>query len=1226
MGEQRRYKVTDDRFGRLAFTLRERAGLTQTEVAQVIGVSERTIQHWESGTAFPGVANLKQLVALFLQRRVFSQGRERDEAEALWAQADESAARRRSLFDADWFDTLLAQPGVSSTPPQVPATATTPPSPAPPRRVDWGEAPDISTFCGREQELTTLTHWVVADRCRVVVLLGIGGMGKTTLAIRVAQLVTPHFVSVCWRSLRDAPTLEALLTECIQSLTGQTPLVAPQSAEQGIAMLLERLREGRCLLVLDNVETILEAGGLAGRYREEHAKYRLLFQRLAETPHQSSVILTSRELLSELEPLEGAHRPVRALRLGGLERTASLELLKDNVLFGPPEAWDRFAQHYAGNPLALKIAAATVRDLFGGDLTAYLSDIAMTLVSLHELLTNQFERLTAIERGLLTWLAVEREGATIEQLVADIYPPISRKDVLVALKSLRQRSLIERSEPGVAFTLLSVVMEYVSDLLVTQMVEEIAHGAFGLLSRYALMKAHSADYIRDSQQRMLLQPALALLQTRFGDQKRLAAHLRGMLERLRAVAHPDQGYAGGNLVNLLVALQGHLRGENCGDLVVRQAYVIGVEAQDASFVNADVSEARFTEPLAAIASMALSPDGRYLAVGSFSGQIRLWQVADGRPLWSASGHPHTTFALAFNAEGTRLISGGDQGTLRLWDSATGRCLLTVQTEHGWIYSLAISPDGSTLVSSGDEGVVRVWRLADGTSDHILHGHRARVWSLTFSPNGALLITSGSDGTVRIWDTQTWSCLRVLAHGTENVTVKSTVHPAGLVIASCGEEDGLIKLWGVHSGDCLAVAPRHTPGPASIALNPAGTLLVTGSSTGMLEMWGVGGAAELTYQKMVHGHRKFVNTVAFAEHDLLASASYGGRVRLWDARGGKLLKTFQGHSRLVSALDFHPSSDRLAVGDSNGVVQLWDAQSGQCLRSSQGHSGPVWGIAVSSDGALFATGGDDRQLCLWDGQSGERLTAVRAHTAAVQALAFSPTEKLMVSGGGDREIRLWRIEELNAPPASTTLAVGPDWVTALAFAPDGRSVASGHINGEIRIWDIARGICLQKVQRAGSITSLRFNRDGRTLVGSGNETLGWWEVASGQCIKEVAPEELPGRAVLTALGEEAAVRVISGVDDTMQLWRITEQGEPQFRASIPERTTWAWGVALSWDQHLLALSADEGSVALYDCSSGAILHRLVNDRPYERMRIDGATGLNDEQRAALQALGATDDYT
>ena len=137
-------------------------------------------------------------------------------------------------------------------------------------RLDWGDALSVPRFYGREAELNLLTEWMVEERCRVVSLVGLGGIGKSTLAVNQMHQVADDFEVVIWRSLRDAPTCEALIDDCLQTLAPESLAQAPGNFEQRLSLLLEQLRDQRVLLVLDNLEVA------AGRRRERRADARRL--------------------------------------------------------------------------------------------------------------------------------------------------------------------------------------------------------------------------------------------------------------------------------------------------------------------------------------------------------------------------------------------------------------------------------------------------------------------------------------------------------------------------------------------------------------------------------------------------------------------------------------------------------------------------------------------------------------------------------------------------------------------------------------------------------------------------------------------------------------------------------------------------------------------------------------------------------------------------------------
>src|SRR5207244_91267 len=261
--------------------------------------------------------------------------------------------------------TLLGRSPVAPLPVTlVPARPAVPVRAAIGSRVEWGDALDVPSFYGREPELATLSRWMVQERCRVVSVVGLGGIGKSALVTSAMHQLADHFQVVLFRSLRDAPECSALLEGCLQVLAPESLAQAPQRLERRLSLLLEELRSRRVLLVLDNLESLLAQGEVSGHLRPGFEAYGRLLRQVAQTAHQSCLLLTSREKPAALRALEGSQSPVRALRLSGLEAVACEQLLAEHEVSGSQEERSRLRQIYAGNPLALNIVAETIADLF----------------------------------------------------------------------------------------------------------------------------------------------------------------------------------------------------------------------------------------------------------------------------------------------------------------------------------------------------------------------------------------------------------------------------------------------------------------------------------------------------------------------------------------------------------------------------------------------------------------------------------------------------------------------------------------------------------------------------------------------------------------------------------------------------------------------------------------------------------------------------------------------
>jgi WD40 repeat protein/transcriptional regulator with XRE-family HTH domain len=1212
-------QVAAESFRGLLLGYRGRSRLTQRELAARVGAHRRTVQDWEAGANYPTAGMLQTLIGVLLDAGGLSAGREAEEAEALWAAVRSEAPRMQTPFDAAWWAERAFQQAAPATPRPVTIAALqgadATPSVESERHLDWGEAPDVFGFVGRAQELETLREWVQGQRCRLVALLGMGGIGKTTLAVRLAEELVPGLECLYWRSLRDALPLTEWLAGAIGFLSDQR--MAPPAGEGAqLSVLLDLLRARPTLLVFDNFETLLEPGQPEAGYRDGYADYGRLLQTIGDGRHQSCLMLTSREAPPELPGLVGP--AVRALELGELGVADCQALLADKRLTATMEEWATLTERCGGNGLALKVVGETIRQVFAGEVGAFLEQPGGATVfgGIRRLLAEQIDRGSALEQHVLRVLALARERVTLADLLAALDSRGNRGAVLEAVEALRRRSLVERADTAgpAAFALQSVVLEYVTDGLVADASEEIERGEPLLLAEQPLVKAQAKQYVRQIQERLIGVPVLQHIVAHHGAvgaEQRLAALLSGW----RGLPPGEQGYGPGNVVNLLRLLRGDLRGLDLSSLSIRQAYLAEVDAQNASFAETDLIESVLAEAFDFPASVALSGDGELLAAGTSTGQVWLWRVADRIPLWTVNGHTGVVWEIAFSADSRLLASGGADGTLRLWKAESGRQLATLVTpgHTGGIWGVGLSADGQLLASGGEDGSVQLWEASTGRLLNTLRGHTGTVWSLAVTSNGERLVSSGTDGTVRLWEAQTGRLAATL-HGHTGTVYRVAVSADGQLVAS-GGADATVRLWSADRGEPVATLEDHTGGVRGVALSADARILAAGSEDRTVRLW------ETTTGHPVgtlQGHTGGVWGVALSpDGTLAASAGTDGTVRLWEAGTGQPVGTLQGNTGGVWGVSLSPDGSLAASAGADGAVRLWEPGSGRLLATARGHTGTVWGVAISAGGQLAASSGTDGTVRLWEASTGRPVAALQGRGGGVFGVALSAGGQLLATGGGDGTLRLW---DTGAAQLLATMQGHTGEVFAVALSADGRLLASGGGDGTLRLWETSTGRGLASLDgHRGGIYSVALAPDG-TLVASGGTdgTVRLWEPVSGKPVVSLLCHA--GGVWGVALASDGTLVASGGTDGTVRLWE-TSTGRPL--AILQGHTGTVAAVALSADGQLVASGSFDGTVRLWESSSGTALRTLRPERRYERMDITGLTGITEAQRQALVALGGVD---
>jgi hypothetical protein len=341
-----------------------------------------------------------------------------------------------------------------------PAPAQTSPDTPPEPQINLDNAPAILTCYSRATELNTLEHWIVQDRCRIVQILGISGIGKTALSLRLIDQIKINFDYIIYQTLCFSPILETTLTNLLENFGKPTGI--PQQLEGKISQLLKYLRQHRCLIILDDVQMLFSPGKLAGEYQASLENYPLFFKRIAETEHHSCFLLISAEQLQEFTQLKKGDRSVRSFLLGGLG-IAAKEILKEYEL-SDENQWEKLINLYQGNPLWLEMTAMMIQDLFAGNVAEFLEYRSLIICdALKAAIQRQWQRLTPQEQAILIQFTALDAPVSLPQLGQKLN--LADSDLLNGVKSLRRRLFLAdiQREKQRLFQLNPVYQQYLKE-------------------------------------------------------------------------------------------------------------------------------------------------------------------------------------------------------------------------------------------------------------------------------------------------------------------------------------------------------------------------------------------------------------------------------------------------------------------------------------------------------------------------------------------------------------------------------------------------------------------------------------------------------------------------------------------------------------------------------------------------------------------------------------------
>ena len=315
-------------------------------------------------------------------------------------------------------------------------------------------SPKITRFYGREQELNFLCNGVLNQNTHLISVLGLSGIGKTTLVKRFIDLNLQQFEVIIWRSLKFPKSLDLLIDDLLNICQQE----AKATIDDKLKQLFNILKNKKCLIILDDLENIFVNCQFAGQYKPEYQDYKTFLQMITEIEHQSCLILISQEKCQEMISLDSELYPIHSLELSGLDHAAT-EILKNQGLKNE-ETWLNLINLYESHPRYLQYISILIKDVFQGEVAEFIKENSLILTEDFKTLFDlMWMRLSDVEKEILLKISQNDQSISrdeIKQLLS-----LSSMDIINGLQSLTRRFLVSKLENDQKlYTLSAVFKEY----------------------------------------------------------------------------------------------------------------------------------------------------------------------------------------------------------------------------------------------------------------------------------------------------------------------------------------------------------------------------------------------------------------------------------------------------------------------------------------------------------------------------------------------------------------------------------------------------------------------------------------------------------------------------------------------------------------------------------------------------------------------------------------------
>jgi WD40 repeat protein/serine/threonine protein kinase len=573
---------------------------------------------------------------------------------------------------------------------------------------------------------------------------------------------------------------------------------------------------------------------------------------------------------------------------------------------------------------------------------------------------------------------------------------------------------------------------------------------------------------------------------------------------------------------------------------------------------------------APVDAIALAPGGGSFVTGGWNGSATIWDLESGRQIKQLKHDGLHVYSVDWSADGKWIATGSNDGVngyVQVWNAKTGERVnqkfgdnADESTSHtddvlSVHFSKSDSESGIKLLTASYDNTARLWDVATGKQERRFLGHTWWVWDAQFSPDESKIVTVSQDGTAIVWDSETGEPGAPFT-GHRGPVYSAAFSSDGNSVVT-GGYDKRVLVWqpadvrpydftrlSSNSGSVIPPAKFRSldghEGPVrAVAFSQDGIRIISGGQDNTIRLWNAEGGQLL---KTFRGHDGAVRAVAFAESDqVILSGSRDNSIRKWNVSEYAEIRVLQGqvlegHVDAILSAGFSPDGEHIVTASRDRTARTWEAGTGQQLKVfSEGHSFLATSAAFFPGGKRLATGAVDNTVRIWDVDSGTQLLRLE-HTGRAAALATSSDGKLIVTGSDDQTAKIW---DSVTGVVKYILKGHKNEVTAVAMSGDGRQILTGDSRGRVILWDVQTQKVVFRLDgghAVGSrITAAAFlPGTGRVMTACADRTVAQWDIKTGEELKPLILKH-PDAVVAMSVRPETHQVVTACQDGSVRLW-------------------------------------------------------------------------------------------